>query len=84
MKTMMLDFINKDRKMFRFKTIKIFLLAAINSTVPTPSLLINLYTLLLLKIYGPRRQLDILIKDAIISRNMTFEKIKQLKTRYVI
>ena len=37
---------------------------------------------MLLKIYDQRRQLDILIKDAIISRNIAFEKIKPLKRRY--
>ena len=37
---------------------------------------------MLLKIYDQRRQLDILIKDAIISRNIAFEKIKPLQRRY--
>ena len=37
---------------------------------------------MLLKIYDQRRQLDILIKDAIISRNIAFEKIKPPKRRY--
>ena len=37
----------------------------------------------LLKIYGQSRPLDILVKDAIISRNIAFEKDKRLKKRYV-
>ena len=40
-------------------------------------------TVLLLKIYEQRRQLDILTKDAIISRNIAFERIKRLKRRFV-
>ena len=69
--------------MFNFKTFKIVLLATINSTIVTVSLLLNLYTVLLLKIDDQRRQLDILIKDAITSRNIAFEKVKRLKRRYV-
>ena len=47
------------------------------------SLLLNLYTVLLLKIYDQRSQLDILIKDVIISRNIAFERVKCLKKRCV-
>ena len=64
-KTVMLDFINKKSKMFNFKTFKIVLLATINSIIVTASVLLNLYTILLLKIYNQRRQLDILVKEAI-------------------
>ena len=80
------DFINKRSKIFNFKTFKIVLLATMNSIIGTTSLLRNSYTVLLLKIYNQKRQLDILIKDAIIfviSRNIVFEKVKRLKTRYV-
>ena len=57
-KTMMLEFIQKRSKMFNFKTFKIVWLATINSVIVTVSLLINMYTALLLKIYDQRRQLD--------------------------
>ena len=43
-KTMMLDFINKRSKIFKFKTFKIVLLATINSKIVTASLLLNLYS----------------------------------------
>ena len=68
----MFDFTNKISKMFNFKTFKIVLLATINSIIVTALLLFNLYTALLLKIYDQRKQLDILIKDAIVSRNIAF------------
>ena len=57
-------------------------MATINSIIVTASLSLNLYLVMLLKIYDQRRQLDILIKNAIISRNIAFEKIKPLKRRY--
>ena len=79
----MLDIINKRSNMFSFKTFKIFLLAKINSIIVTDSLLSNLYTVLLLKIYDQSRLLDILIKDVIISRNIAFERAKRLKKMYV-
>ena len=75
-KNLMLDFINKRSKAFiDFKWFKIVLLAAINSIIFTASLLLNLYTVQLLNIYDQRRQLDILKKDAIISRNIAFEMV---------
>ena len=43
----------------------------------TASLLLNLYTVLLLKIYYQIRKLDILIKHTIISRNIAFERVKK-------
>ena len=49
----------------------------------TASLLLNLYTVLLLKIYYQIRKLDILIKHTIISRNIAFERVKWLKRRYL-
>ena len=76
-----INFINERSKMFTFKTFKIVLLATINSIIETALLLLNLYTVLLLKIYDQRRQLDILIKDGIISRNIAFERVKRLKRR---
>ena len=57
-------------------------MATINSIIVTASLSLNLYLVMLLKIYDQRRQLDILIKNAIISRNIAFEKIKPLNRRY--
>ena len=83
-KNMMLDFINKRSKAFiDFKWFKIVLLAAINSIIFTASLLLNLYTVLLLNIYDQGRQLDILKKDAIISRNIAFEIVNRIQRRYV-
>ena len=49
-------------------------MAAINS-ICTASLLLNLYTVQLLNIYDQRRQLHILKKDAIISRNIAFQMV---------
>ena len=80
-KTMMLDFIKKRSKMFNFKIFEIVSLATINSIIVTASLLLNLYTVLLIKTYDQTRQLDILKKDAIILRNITFERVKRLKSR---
>ena len=77
----MLDFINKSSTMFNFKTFKIVLLATINSVIVTASLLLNLYTVLLLKIYDQRRQLDILIQDTIIPRYIAFERVKRLMNK---
>ena len=77
-KNLMLDFINKRSTMFNFKTFKIFLLATINSVIVTASLLLNPYTVLLLKIYDQRRQLDTLIQDTIIPRYIAFERVKRL------
>ena len=74
---MILDLTNKRSKIFNFKTFKIVLLATINSIIVAASLLLNLYTILLLKIYDQRRQLDILIKDAMISKNIAFERAKE-------
>ena len=74
----MLDFINKRSTMFNFKTFKIVLLATINSVIVTASLLLNPYTVLLLKIYDQRRQLDTLIQDTIIPRYIAFERVKRL------
>ena len=62
-KTMMLDFIKKRSKMFNFKIFEIVSLATINSIIVTASLLLNLYTVHLIKTYDQRRQLDILKKD---------------------
>ena len=59
------------------------MLAAINSIIVTAFFLLNLYIVLLLNIYDQRRQLDILKKDAIISRNIPFERFKRIKRRYV-
>ena len=75
-KSMMLDFITKRINLFNFKLFKIVLLATINSIIVTASLLLNLYTVLLLKIYYQIRKLDILIKYTIISRNIAFERVK--------
>ena len=75
-KSMMLDFITKKINLFNFKLFKIVLLATINSIIMTASLLLNLYTVLLLKIYYQIRKLDILIKHTIISRNIAFERVK--------
>ena len=75
-KSMMLDFITKRINLFNFKLFKIVLLATINSIIMTASLLLNLYTVLLLKIYYQIRKLDILIKHTIISRNIAFERVK--------
>ena len=80
-KTMMLDFIKKRSKMFNFKIFEIVSLATINSIIVTASLLLNLYTVLLIKTSDQTRQLDILKKDAIILRNITFERVKRLKSR---
>ena len=77
----MLDFINKRSTMFNFKTFKIVLLATINSVIVTTSLLLNLYTVLLLKFYDQRRQLDILIQDTIIPRYIAFERVKRLMNK---
>ena len=77
-KNLMLDFINKRSTMFNFKTFKIVLLATINSVIVTASLLLNPYTVLLLKIYDQRRQLDTLIQDTIIPRYIAFERVKRL------
>ena len=44
---------------------------------------LNFYTVLLLKIYDQRRQLNIFIKDAMILRNITFERVKRVKRRHV-
>ena len=52
-------------------------MALINSIIAIASLLLKLYTVLLLKI------LDTFIKDVIISRNIAFERVMQLKRRYV-
>ena len=54
-----------------------------NSIIFTASLLLNLYTVLLLNIYDQRRQLEILKKDGIISRNIAFEMVNQTQRRYV-
>ena len=75
------NFINERSKMFTFKMFKIVLLATINSLIERALFLLNLYTVLLLKIYDQRRQLDILIKDGIISRNIALERVKRLKRR---
>ena len=61
-KSMMLDFITKRINLFHFKLFKIVLMATINSIIVTALLLLNLYTVLLLKIYYQIRKLDILIK----------------------
>ena len=53
---------NKRSKKFNFKTFKVVLLATINSIIVTALLLLNLYTVLLQKIYDPRRKLNVLIK----------------------
>ena len=45
----------------------------------TASPLLNFYIVLLLKIYDQRRQLDIPIKDVMISRNVVYERVKRLK-----
>ena len=78
----MLDFINKRNKTFNFKTFEIVLLATVNSIIVMAILLLNLYTIRLLKFYDQRRQLDILIKDVIISRNIAFERVKRQKREY--
>ena len=38
---------------------------------------------LLLKIYDQRRELDILVKDFKIPRNIAFERVKRLRKSYV-
>ena len=80
-KTILLDLISNKSKMFNFQTFKVVLLATINSIFVTALLLVNFYTVLLLKIYDQRRQLDIFLKDAIISRNIAFERVTRLKSR---
>ena len=65
--------------MSNFKTFKIVLLATVNSVIVTASLLLKFYTVLVLKIYDQRTQLDSLIKDVIISRNIVFERVKRLR-----
>ena len=70
--------------MFDFQKFKIVLLATINSIVVLSSILLNLHTVLLLKIYNQKRQLDELTKDSIISRNVALERVKRLKRRYNI
>ena len=80
-KTILLDLISNKNKMFNFQTFKVVLLATINSIFVTALLLVNFYTVLLLKIYDQRRQLDIFLKDAIISRNIAFERVTRLKSR---
>ena len=60
-KTFTLDFIHKRSKMFNLKTFKNILLATINSIIVTASLLLNLYTVLLLKIYDQTRQQDFVV-----------------------
>ena len=82
-KTMMLYFINKRSKKFNFKTFQIVFLATVNSVIVTAPLLLNLHTVLLLKIYDQRRQLDIVIKDVTISRNIAFKRVKRVKRRHV-
>ena len=49
------------------------LMVWINLVIVTPTLLLNLYTV---KIYDQKRQLNILIKDALILRNVTSERVK--------
>ena len=44
---------------------------------------LNFYTVLLLKIYDQRRQLNIFIKDAMILGNIAFERVKRVKRRHV-
>ena len=52
-------------------------MALINSVIVTTSLLLKLYTVLLLKI------LYTFVKVVIISRNIAFERVRQLKRMYV-
>ena len=54
---------------------KIVLLATVSSVIVIASFLLNFC--------DQRRQLDILIKDAMISRSIAFERVKQLKRRHV-
>ena len=44
---------------------------------------LNFNTVLLLKIYDQRRQLNLFIKDAMILRNIAFERVKRVKRRHV-
>ena len=44
---------------------------------------LRIVLLVTLRLYDQRRQLDILVKDATISRNIAFERVKQLKRRYL-
>ena len=60
--------------MFNFKAFKIVLLATINLNIVTASLLLN--CIAATKDYDQRRQLNILVKDVMISRNIAFERIK--------
>ena len=80
--TIMLDFINKRSKIFNFKTFKIAF-ATINSKIVTSSLLLNLYSCYKRFIIKEDNQLNIPVKDVMISRNMAFERVKQLNARYV-
>ena len=66
----------REVRRFNFEALKMVLLVTINSIILTALLLLTVYTVLILRIYYQRRQLDILIIDVIILRNIAFERGK--------
>ena len=62
-----------------FKTIKIISLSIINSIIVVFSWTLNLYVLLLLKIYDQQRELDNSMKEGVISSNVLLERCKRIK-----
>ena len=66
----------REVRRFNLEALKMVLLVTINSIILTALLLLTVYTVLILRIYYQRRQLDILIIDFIILRNIPFERGK--------
>ena len=66
----------REVRRFNLEALKMVLLVTINSIILTALLLLTVYTVLILRIYYQRRQLDILIIDVIILRNIAFERGK--------
>ena len=66
----------REVRQFNLEALKMVLLVTINSIILTALLLLTVYTVLILRIYYQRRQLDILIIDVIILRNIAFERGK--------
>ena len=66
----------REVRRFNLEALKMVLLVTINSIILTALLLLTVYTVLILTIYYQRRQLDILIIDVIILRNIAFERGK--------
>ena len=66
----------REVRRFNLEALKMVLLVTINSIILTALLLLTAYTVLILRIYYQRRQLDILIIDVIILRNIAFERGK--------